>query len=309
MAEDSQDIWSRWLLKHRFGGNPERLKAVMDYLLPVRERVLAHAALAEQEALLDVGCGDGLIGFGALAANPTCHVIFSDVSPALLQEVQTLAREQDLLARCRFICSAAETLSDVAGNSVDAVTTRSVLIYVAEKQRAFDEFYRVLRPGGRLSIFEPINSFARPQADNWLWGYDVTPIAAIAEKVKAVTRQLQPPETDPMLIFTERDLVAHCEAAGFGEIRLDLQIEVKRRQNEQDWQTLLQSAFNPKVPTVAEILQTALTPGEADTFTAYMRPLYESEPMLVRSAVAYLWAVKSGRYQLDISRESWARSW
>jgi hypothetical protein len=98
-----------------------------------------------------------------------------------------------------------------------------------------------------------------------------------------------------MLNFTERDLVAHCQAAGFGEIRLDPQIEVKRRQNEQDWQTLLQSAFNAKVPTVAEIWQTALTPDGSDTFTAYMRPLYEKEPALVRSAVAYLWAVKSER--------------
>jgi arsenite methyltransferase len=295
MAEDSQDIWCRWLLEHRFGGDPEQLKVVMDYLLPVRDRVLAHAALAEQETLLDVGCGDGLIGFGALAANPTCHVIFSDISPALLQVAQTLAGEQDLLARCRFICNPAENLSDVAGNSVDAVTTRSVLIYVAEKQRALDEFYRVLAPSGRLSIFEPINSFAQPQPENWLWGYDVTPIAGIAKKVKAIYQQLQPLDSDPMLNFTERDLVAQCEAAGFGEIRLDLQIEVKRRQNEQDWQTLLQSAFNPKVPTVAEILQTALTPDEADTFTAYMRPLYEREPALVRSAVAYLWAVKSER--------------
>lgn len=34
-----------------------------------------------------------------------------------------------------------------------------MLIYVEDKQRAFDEFFRVLRPGGRLSIYEPINRF------------------------------------------------------------------------------------------------------------------------------------------------------
>jgi ubiquinone/menaquinone biosynthesis C-methylase UbiE len=46
---------------------------------------------------------------------------------------------------------------------VDAVTTRSVLIYVKDKRRASEEFHRVLKPGGRLSIFEPINSFTYPE--------------------------------------------------------------------------------------------------------------------------------------------------
>jgi ubiquinone/menaquinone biosynthesis C-methylase UbiE len=48
--------------------------------------------------------------------------------------------------------------------SVDAVTTRSVLIYVAQKQQVIHEFCRVLKPGGRLSLFEPINRFGEPQA-------------------------------------------------------------------------------------------------------------------------------------------------
>jgi arsenite methyltransferase len=49
------------------------------------------------------------------------------------------------------------------------VTTRSVLIYVEDRRAAFAEFFRVLRLGGRLSIFEPINRFALP---HHLFGYD-----------------------------------------------------------------------------------------------------------------------------------------
>jgi tetratricopeptide (TPR) repeat protein len=49
--------------------------------------------------------------------------------------------------------------------AVDVVTTRSVLIYLTDKAPAFSEFHRVLKAGGRLSIFEPINIFGF----GWFW--------------------------------------------------------------------------------------------------------------------------------------------
>ena len=56
MAELQQDIWSRWLRNRRFGGDPERLMHVLDYLYPVRDKVLSHISLEEGGTLLDVGC-------------------------------------------------------------------------------------------------------------------------------------------------------------------------------------------------------------------------------------------------------------
>src|SRR5438067_10981861 len=52
-------------------------------LVPVREKVLDRAWLAEGETLLDVGCGEGMIGFGALERGAG-HVVFSDISDDLL---------------------------------------------------------------------------------------------------------------------------------------------------------------------------------------------------------------------------------
>src|SRR6266545_5131616 len=161
-----EDQWARWLL---------------------RDRVLRGAMIAAGDTVLDLGAGDGLLAFGALPlVGEHGTVIFSDVSEELLARCRAFAAEQGVLARCRFVRAAAQDLGPVADGSVDVVTTRSVLIYVADKQRAFQEAFRVLRPGGRLSIFEPINQFGFPEPSHRLYGFDVTPVRELAAKVRAV---------------------------------------------------------------------------------------------------------------------------
>src|SRR6478609_5363477 len=90
------------------------------------------------------------------------HVIFSDVSTALLARCREIATDTGVSDRCRFVASALPELDGIADQSVDVVVMRSVLIYVADKRTAFTHLHRVLSPGGRLSLFEPINSFSYP---------------------------------------------------------------------------------------------------------------------------------------------------
>ncbi|RME83491.1 MAG: methyltransferase domain-containing protein [Caldilineae bacterium] len=267
------------------------MKATMEYLYAVRDRVLDNAQLQEGDILLDVGCGDGLIAFGALERSATVHVIFSDISQDLLDHARTIARRMGVLPRCRFVRAPAEDLSPIEGESVDVVTTRSVLIYVRNKQQAFCEFYRVLKAGGRLSIFEPINRFGYPEPPDLFWGYDVAPVAEIARKLKALYQRLQPPASDPMLDFDERDLLAFAEKAGFREIHLELQVDI-RPKDKVGWEALLRTAGNPKIPTLEEAMEQVLSPAERETFAAYLRPLAETGQGVTRRAVAYLWAGK-----------------
>jgi arsenite methyltransferase len=268
MTESKQDIWSQWLLQRRFGGDQTLMQeALTKHLYPWRDQVLNHANLGEGETLLDVGCGDGLIAFGALEKVETSRVIFSDISQDLLDHTRFLAQEMNVLNRCQFVRASADDLTVIEDAFIDVVTTRSVLIYVSVKQQAFNEFYRVLKPHGRLSIFEPINRFAHPEPPHLFDGYDVSPLREIADKIKAIYNQIQP-ATDPMIDFDERDLLAIAEAAGFSEIYLDLQVEIQPKTANVSWETYLRQAGNPKIPTLEEVIGQALTVDEADIFTA-----------------------------------------
>lgn len=304
MTENARDKWAEWLLERRFGGiDPERRKAFVDFLIPVRDRVLENAGLSGVEILLDVGAGDGLIAFGALARlGEGGRVIFTDISQDLLDHSERLAKEAGVGERCSFLRASADDLSALGDGSVDVVTTRSVLIYVEDKQRAFAEFHRILKPGGRFSIFEPINRFSSRSYSTeagFFNGYDVTPVRDVARKVWSAYERRQPPYTDPMLNFDERDLLDLAEDAGFEEVYLDYEAEVTPGDRAtwgrvHDWDTFLESSGNPKIPTMKEAMNETLTPEETERFTEYLRPLVERNERAARTASAYLWAVKGG---------------
>src|SRR5690242_8924365 len=127
MSSTTRDQWAEWLAERRFGGDPEFRATVLEKLTRTRDSVLDRADLREGETLLDV--------------------------------CRQAATELGVLDRCRFVEASAENLGSIEDKSADVVTTRSVLIYVEEKAAAFGEFARVLRPGGRISLWEPINRF------------------------------------------------------------------------------------------------------------------------------------------------------
>src|SRR6266540_1675044 len=264
----SQDRWARWVLRLRDSGDVEVRTRGASLLAAYRDGVLDRAAVREGDVLLDVGTGDGLVGFGALdRVGPDGRVIFSDVSA-------------DLLA--------------VADRSVYIVTTRSVLIYVARKQAAFAELFRVLRPGGRLSIFEPINSFMLEEACYGLFGLDLTPVADLVPKVRGAFRAV-PPEQDPMLNFDERDLLRWVRDAGFTAVELDYraEVDVPEAMPTTDWEALKKMAPNPLAPTYEEALAQALTDQERERFEAHVRAvLAAGAPARKTIATVFLRAVR-----------------
>jgi ubiquinone/menaquinone biosynthesis C-methylase UbiE len=287
------DLWKRWLLYRRnpadeLGGqNNEGLKSI-------RDKVLENARIQQGETLLDVGTGTGLIAFGAMdKVGEEGTVIFSDISADCLDYCQSFAENAGIASGCRFVHAPIEDLSAIADSSADVVTSRSVLIYSYQKQQAFNEFHRVLKPGGRLSMFEPINQFgfAAGRSPHTLRGYNVEPIAPIVARLREVIDAHQPVEGSPMLEFDERDLLTYATTAGFSQVHLEYEAHIAPVRFG-NWEYFYRSAPNPLALSLEEAAMQALSQEEQEQFIGYMRPKIENEQATNHFAFALLMAVK-----------------
>jgi len=283
----ARDRWAEWILNRRFGGDEDAAASMLAPLAQVRDRVLDRAELREGETLLDVGCGDGLIALGALERGAG-RVIFSDISEDLLDVSRELTGGD---RRAKFVQAGAGDLGPVADESVDVVTTRSVIIYVTDKRHAFAEFFRVLAPGGRLSMFEPINRFGFPEPEGRFLGMDVREIWPLTRRVRDRYNEMAGGE-EAMVDFDERDLLELAHEAGFASVDVELEARIERGtlwgQEAPPFDRVLKTAPNPNAPTFEEVLDAELDPDERERFLAYVRPRFEAGELTGRSAVAYL---------------------
>ncbi|HEY0719143.1 MAG TPA: DHA2 family efflux MFS transporter permease subunit, partial [Streptosporangiaceae bacterium] len=220
------DRWRRWLVDGRSGGGAHREHLLTTFLYPLRDELLNRALIQPGETVLDVGTGSGLIAYGALdRVGPSGKVIFSDIAADLLNHCRAAVTAEGLAGQCDFLRASAADLSGLASSCVDVVTVRSVLAHVPGKAAALREFHRVLRPGGRAVLVEPVT---RVQAghDPFL-GYDLRPVAAVAARLTAYYAGLAPAAAESLLSFGDQDLLDLAEAAGFGEIHLELRVDVR----------------------------------------------------------------------------------
>lgn len=100
----------------------------------------------------------------------------------------------------------------------DHVLTRSVLIYIPDKQQAAHEFRRVLHPGGQVSMYEPIN-----KASLGTWPFGTVDSSELQPEHDLVIDWLSKNDRfrEEMCGFDERDLLAYFEEAGFSSITLN----------------------------------------------------------------------------------------
>ncbi len=293
-AEPKRDKWADWLVRGRQRGLSDRhVREMHRHLNTVRNRVLTRAKLRAGDSVLDVGAGTGLLALAAQArVGESGRVVACDISHDALSVCRTEARAHPVGSPIAFTVGDARSLP-FADETFDVVMTRSVLIYLHDKPRGVRELFRVVRPGGRVSIFEPINDVWRTTVerlrnsgfyDDFQPAYD----RLLEQYAKSESSSL-------FLGWDEKDLLRWFEDAGFAEVTLTYEhvstrtpapkrvTAAARAKIAAQWQL----RPNPHDPSFEETVRSILGDG-ADDFLSRFLDFLARHPAPSANAVAYI---------------------
>ena len=198
--------WADWLVTH---GQADA------QMVAEAERVLEAAALQPGDTVLDVGAGLGLLTLAAHERIGDGWVIAVDPSVGALEELLRLAHDVGSNG-IMYLVGDAEVLP-LPDASVDAAILRSVLVHVGDLGVAVEELARVLRPGGRLSLREPLNRDGTYLATAVDW----SPLGDLGDRIRAEWETFA--AGDPLQRLDHYDLLTLLADAGFGEIEVSLE--------------------------------------------------------------------------------------
>jgi arsenite methyltransferase len=170
----------------------------------------ALADLRDGETVLDLGSG---AGFDALLAarkvSPTGRVIGVDMTDAMLEKARRNA-DKSGLTNVEFLKGEIEALP-LETNSIDVAISNCVLNLVPDKDRAFREIHRVLKPGGRLAVSD--------------MAWEISPDPSIRANLEAVVGCI-----GGALVL--QDYVARLNRAGFASVKVVKHAEAARKMVE-----------------------------------------------------------------------------
>ena len=129
-----------------------------------------RASLRPGETVLDLGSGAGLDAIiAAWGVGPAGRVIGVDLNPSMCLKAQAHAAASGTTMECHK-----GRMEDVPveDSSVDVVLSNGVINLSFRKRRVVQEIFRVLKPGGRLSITDIVSAKQLSQSivnDPKLW--------------------------------------------------------------------------------------------------------------------------------------------
>ncbi len=166
--------------------------------------------------IIDVAGGTGDIALRILK-RAACTVTVADINRAMLEEGRNRAINCNQLQPIEWVCADAESLP-LPDNRFDAYTIAFGIRNVTHIDKALEEAYRVLKPGGRFLCLE----FAH-MGNEWLQKlydmYSFHVIPYIGERVTGSRESYQYLVESIRKFPRQDDFAAMIKAAGFGNVQ------------------------------------------------------------------------------------------
>jgi ubiquinone/menaquinone biosynthesis C-methylase UbiE len=119
-----------------------------------REAYLEKLALPAPAAVLDLGCGTGVLARALAARNGFAErLVGVDQSPVLIEAAQQLAVDEGVSGRIDFRVGDVHHL-DLPDGVFDAAIAHTLLSHVSDPLLVLREAARVVRPGGWVVVFD-----------------------------------------------------------------------------------------------------------------------------------------------------------
>ncbi len=126
----------------------------------IGDALLARAAIAPGERVIDLGCGGGLTSLAAAkATGPEGAVLGLDISPDLIDAAR---RRAEGMSNVSFVCADAATVA--LATSYDRLISRFGSMFFADPYAAFTNLHSLIKPGGRIDLA----IWAAPRDNPWM---------------------------------------------------------------------------------------------------------------------------------------------
>ena len=134
---------------YRHGDNPWRWRLA---LRRMEDRLAEELALPPGSYVLDAGCGVGDVAI-RLAAMHGLNIAGIDLLPGHVAEAQQRAKRRGVVEHVAFRQMDYASL-EFPDRAFDGCYTMETLVHAYDAEAVLKEFWRVLRPGGHLVLFE-----------------------------------------------------------------------------------------------------------------------------------------------------------